>query len=358
MSVGVVYDKDRCPDGPRTREEMEAFLARHRAPSDLMKGAVFEDFRMYGHLPFHSDTYFSTDRWALTGEAGAFTDPFYSPGVRLHCDGEQSHHRNHRRREREEERRPVRRPDRAGQRVLSTQDTSRARALLESVPNLREPRDLPTQVPARLSQLLQPRLLALPRGQAHRPDWLREEIGFAEYVVRAVTAFGEHFARMGDELRARGECRRGNRGVFVDALDAVKELDQKLGPTLDATFRKQQLDRVHAEVFAAIVERMLRVPGLAGRERVVRELSLPVALALKEVDETCLSRLLQRVAGRLTREVRERFPGEGVEQVTLEADETASESREVRVDVVGPSAARRAAIVEYARALWEEKRAL
>ncbi len=80
MSVGVVYDKDRIPDGPRSREEMEAFLERHRAPRDLMKGAVFEDFRSYAHLPFHSDTYFSTDRWAVTGEAGAFTDPFYSPG--------------------------------------------------------------------------------------------------------------------------------------------------------------------------------------------------------------------------------------------------------------------------------------
>src|SRR5205807_497197 len=66
--------------GPRTREEFEPFIKRHRAAGELMEGAVFEDFQAYNHLPYHSDVFFSTDRWAVTGEAGAFTDPFYSPG--------------------------------------------------------------------------------------------------------------------------------------------------------------------------------------------------------------------------------------------------------------------------------------
>jgi hypothetical protein len=82
---------------------------------------------------------------------------------------------------------------------------------------------------------------------------------------------------------------------------------------------------------------------------------LPIALALKEVDEQCLSRLLQRVAGRLTRDVRGRFPSEGVEQVTLEADPPGHGPREVRVNVVGPAEASRAAIVEHARALWDAR---
>ena len=43
MSVGVVYDKDRISNGPRTREEMEAFLSTHRSSRDLMEGAIFED---------------------------------------------------------------------------------------------------------------------------------------------------------------------------------------------------------------------------------------------------------------------------------------------------------------------------
>jgi hypothetical protein len=97
------------------------------------------------------------------------------------------------------------------------------------------------------------------------------------------------------------------------------------------------------------------VPGLSKRERVVAELSLPIALALKQVDETCLARLLQRVAGRLTREVRDRFPGDGVEQVTLEATPPGAGGgpRDVRLDVVGPSGEKCAAIVAHARALWD-----
>src|SRR5205823_3605773 len=67
--------------GPRTREAFERFLGEHRAARDLMSGASpAEDFQSYAHLPFVTDRFFSEDRWFLTGEAGAFTDPFYSPG--------------------------------------------------------------------------------------------------------------------------------------------------------------------------------------------------------------------------------------------------------------------------------------
>ncbi len=356
MSVGVVYDKDRCPDGPRSREEMEAFLDRHRAPRDLMKGAVFEDFRTYAHLPFHSETYYSADRWALTGEAGAFTDPFYSPGsdfiatandlitalITTEGDAEAKN----------------------DGRFAELVELANAFYRLKYESNIglyaRQYPGFGSFEIFRLKYLLDfhnyYNLVYWPflADKLSDPAWLREEIGFAEYVVRAVTTFGEHFARMGEELRARGEYHLENRGHFLDALDGVSQLDKRLGPTLDASFRKAQVDRAHAEVFAAIVARMLRVPGLEKRERVVSELSLPVALALKQVDETCLARLLQRVAGRLTREVRERFPGDGVEQVTLDAPPLGGGvAREVRLDVVGPAEAKRGEILAYARALWD-----
>ena len=100
---------------------------------------------------------------------------------------------------------------------------------------------------------------------------------------------------------------------------------------------------------------MLRVPGLADRATVVNELSLPLALALKHIDETCLARLLQRVSGRLTREMRERFPDDGVENVTLEVDPPTGRAREVRVGIVGPTAGKRAALLDHARMLWDRK---
>ena len=330
---------------------------RHRAPRDLMKGAAFEDFRTYAHLPFHSDTYFSTDRWALTGEAGAFTDPFYSPGsdfiatanelitALITAEGANG----------------------SG----DAKEFAELTELANSFYRLKYESSIAlyvNQYPIfgsleiyRLKYLLDfhnyYNLVYWPflADKLTDPVWLKEEIGFAEYVVRAVREFGVHFAKMGEELRARGEYHRSNRGMFLDALSGVAQIERRLRPTLDAAYRKEQVDRVHAEVFAAIVERMLRVPGLARRASVVNELSLPVALALKQIDETCLSRLLQRVAGGLTREVRERFPSDGVERVTLEVEPPGGREREVRVDVVGPRDGARAAIVEHARMLWDRR---
>ena len=62
------------------KEDFEKFIKSHRSSRELMEGAVFEDYQGYAHLPYHTDTFFSTSRWGLTGEAGAFVDPFYSPG--------------------------------------------------------------------------------------------------------------------------------------------------------------------------------------------------------------------------------------------------------------------------------------
>ena len=79
MSVGAVFDKDRVK-GPRNQEEFETFMRSHRCARDLLEGASLEDYQQYAHLPYHSDVFFSKDRWAVTGFAGAFADPFYSPG--------------------------------------------------------------------------------------------------------------------------------------------------------------------------------------------------------------------------------------------------------------------------------------
>jgi hypothetical protein len=316
---------------------------------------VFEDFRAYAHLPFHSDGYFSTDRWAVTGEAGAFTDPFYSPGSDFIATANELIT-------------SMIVAERSGDAKRFAEVTELANAFYK----LKYEQSLAVyvhQYPTfgsfeifRLKYLLDFHnyynliywpFLADKLGDA---AWLKEEIGFATSVVRTVSSFGEHFVKMGEELRARGEYFGANRGRFANGLDGVAQLEMRMGPALDGAYRKSQLDQVHAGIFAAIVERTLSVPGLAQRASVLGELSLPVTLALKQIDESCLSRLLQRVAARLTRDVRERFPSDGVERVTLEASPPGgAAAREVRVDVVGPSGEARERALAHARALWDQR---
>jgi flavin-dependent dehydrogenase len=361
MSVGVVYDKDRCPDGPRRRDEMEAFLDRHRAPRDLMKGAVFEDFRSYVHLPFHSDTYFSTDRWALTGEAGAFTDPFYSPGSDFIAVANDmitaiitADHEDHRK--------PG---DAPSSKLVELVDLANEFYRLKYETQLAV---YTNQYPIfgsyelmRLKFLLDfhtyYNLVYWPfiAGKHTDPEWMKEHNAFGELAVQSVKAFGDHFARLADELRARGEYHARNRGAYVDQRRTVRHLDSRIGPTLDREFTDAQNHRAFGEVFAAVVEQMLRVPGLAMRERVLSELTLPVVHGLGQVDERCLSEILQRVAAGLTREVRDHFPDDGVELVMLDVEPPGGAARTVRLDVMGPRLDRRAAIVEHARSLWDRR---
>jgi flavin-dependent dehydrogenase len=53
---------------PQLAEQLEA--RRH----------LKQDFRVLKHFSFSCEKVFSTERWCLTGEAGIFLDPFYSPG--------------------------------------------------------------------------------------------------------------------------------------------------------------------------------------------------------------------------------------------------------------------------------------
>jgi flavin-dependent dehydrogenase len=83
-SVGIVADAAMHPiEGMKTFDLALAWLQKHqpaiarevdRRRDKLLDFAFFRDYS-YG-----CSRMFSSDRWALTGEAGAFLDPFYSPG--------------------------------------------------------------------------------------------------------------------------------------------------------------------------------------------------------------------------------------------------------------------------------------
>ncbi len=83
-SVGLVYDRELFElDGDGDLEERyRRFVTQQPGLRELLAGAVIEekDCRGASHLAYRSDRY--ADRgWALVGDAAAFIDPLYSPGL-------------------------------------------------------------------------------------------------------------------------------------------------------------------------------------------------------------------------------------------------------------------------------------
>ena len=83
-SLGIVCDAKMHPlDTMNTHEKAMAWVRRHqpRAAQALDKPEhALQDFLFLRHFSHGCKQVFSGQRWALTGEAGLFLDPFYSPG--------------------------------------------------------------------------------------------------------------------------------------------------------------------------------------------------------------------------------------------------------------------------------------
>ncbi len=84
VSVGVVFDQRRVawPEGGTLGERLKAFLMQHPAGRELMADAQWTegDLHWRKNLPYFSTTY-AGDGFSLVGDAAAFLDPFYSPGM-------------------------------------------------------------------------------------------------------------------------------------------------------------------------------------------------------------------------------------------------------------------------------------
>ena len=83
-SFGIVADESRHPlETYNTHDKAMAWLREHQprlaAQLDDPRHDVM-DFRFLRHFSHDCAQSFSADRWAITGEAGVFLDPFYSPG--------------------------------------------------------------------------------------------------------------------------------------------------------------------------------------------------------------------------------------------------------------------------------------
>jgi hypothetical protein len=60
------------------------WLEKYEPLAAKMLGAHKEklmDFKVMKHFAYDTKQFYSADRWAVTGEAGVFMDPFYSPGI-------------------------------------------------------------------------------------------------------------------------------------------------------------------------------------------------------------------------------------------------------------------------------------
>ena len=81
-SVGIVCNAATHPlDGMNTFDKALAWLQRHQPRlAQALEGVEPMDFAFFRDFSYGCAQVFSANRWALTGEAGLFLDPFYSPG--------------------------------------------------------------------------------------------------------------------------------------------------------------------------------------------------------------------------------------------------------------------------------------
>ena len=84
-SVGIVYDRRlfKLPTEGRLADRFRHFMTTQIPGLDeLLRPATMDedDFLAYASLPYRSRQYMDKG-WALVGDAGAFMDPYYSPGL-------------------------------------------------------------------------------------------------------------------------------------------------------------------------------------------------------------------------------------------------------------------------------------
>lgn len=83
-SVGIVADGTIHPHNTMNRfEKAVEWLKRHEPQCAVeveSRKHLLQDFKVLKHYAHGCRRVFSSQRWAITGEAGVFLDPFYSPG--------------------------------------------------------------------------------------------------------------------------------------------------------------------------------------------------------------------------------------------------------------------------------------
>lgn len=83
-SIGIVWDTRifELPEAETSRGRYEAFVRSQDGLREVVAGATLQDdeFRLRRHLSYRPQRYMDRG-WALVGDAAAFLDPYYSPGL-------------------------------------------------------------------------------------------------------------------------------------------------------------------------------------------------------------------------------------------------------------------------------------
>lgn len=85
VSVGIVFDQrlvEFPQDGRKIGERLKSFLMKHPVAREMLVDAEYheDDMHLRRNLAYYS-TRFAGDGFVLVGDAAAFMDPFYSPGM-------------------------------------------------------------------------------------------------------------------------------------------------------------------------------------------------------------------------------------------------------------------------------------
>jgi flavin-dependent dehydrogenase len=81
ISLGIVIDADKFDPRWRTKEGFLSCLRAHESSRAMLETCELVDIGSYVQLSYRSKKVFGgEERWGFSGEAAAFTDPFYSPG--------------------------------------------------------------------------------------------------------------------------------------------------------------------------------------------------------------------------------------------------------------------------------------
>lgn len=354
MSVGAVYDKSRFDalglNHPRKQADFESFVKSHRASRDLLEGAKLVDFQAYAHLPYTTDLFFDAEnRWTLTGEAGAFTDPFYSPGSDFIATANEFIV-------------SLIGAEMAGDATLADRAKaynafykfkyeSTLRLYANLYPTFGSFEAFKLKFLLDFNNYYNTVFWPFLADALTDLRWLQEELRLADRVLKAQEAMSREIVRFAEVLRASGDYHGKNRGRFHNGLAGVAELEKRLALAFDNSFRRDEVQRVYGHVFAALFERITKEPGLGARKRVLDELNLTSLFAFKEISNGALDTLFTRIGLRLAADLKKEFPDAGVDKVVL----TRTNGEASTAEVYGASGLRLEAIEGRAREMWDAK---
>lgn len=350
MSVGAVYDKDRIGDTIRKKDAFEDFLRSHRSSRDLMEGAEFVDFQAYAHLPYYSDQYFSKDRWALTGEAGAFADPFYSPGsdfiatanefivsmIESELDGDEA---------------TFHKKVEAFNAYYRFKYELTIRLYAKLYPVFGSFEVFRLKFLLDFNNYYNVVVWPFINDKLRDVDWIIDDLRLADRTLEASSNMADQLVAMADHLRGKGQYFGQNQGRYADALWGVSQFEKHLFGPIDKEYRKDQLQKCYASTFASILA-SITGEDVAQKELVLSAIDFPTVTLMKRIDDESYEKLLGRIEQRMKKELLRAFPGAPLERVSL-ADK-ADGSRAPKI-IGGLDPALQSELEAHAAALWTKR---